>query len=73
LFYAYLEHNSLHFFFRGSHFANQNLHHLLGEHVGVLWLHEGDDVADGFDERSQRFAALRTDALEYMKITNTPV
>ena len=59
----HLQHDLLHLLVRRLELSDEDEHHLPGVVVGVLSVHEGDEVADGLEEGGQALAAVGTDAL----------
>ena len=55
---AYLQHDLLHLLVGRLELPHQDEHHLLGVVVGVLGVHEGDEVPDGLQEGSQSLAPV---------------
>mmetsp|Transcript_36498 Transcript_36498/g.67964 ORF Transcript_36498/g.67964 Transcript_36498/m.67964 type:complete len:323 (-) Transcript_36498:1165-2133(-) len=58
----HLEHDLLHLLVRSGELSDQDDHHLSGVVVGVLGVHQRDDVTDGLQEGSEAFAAMFADA-----------
>ncbi|RUP50240.1 LOW QUALITY PROTEIN: hypothetical protein BC936DRAFT_139884 [Jimgerdemannia flammicorona] len=65
----HLEHNLLHLLIGRLELTDQDDHHLLGVIVGVLVVHQRNDIPDGLEERREPLPAVLTDArperLEY--------
>mmetsp|Transcript_45842 Transcript_45842/g.81937 ORF Transcript_45842/g.81937 Transcript_45842/m.81937 type:complete len:859 (-) Transcript_45842:1570-4146(-) len=57
----HLEHNLLHLLVRTLELTDQDVHHLTGVVVGVLGVHEGDDVPDGLEEGCEPLPTVLVD------------
>mmetsp|Transcript_20615 Transcript_20615/g.45128 ORF Transcript_20615/g.45128 Transcript_20615/m.45128 type:complete len:338 (+) Transcript_20615:1311-2324(+) len=58
-----LQDDLLHLFVRGRELTDKDDHHLSRVVVGVLRVHEGNDVTDGLEERSKTLTAMFADTL----------
>lgn len=50
---AYLEHNLLHLLVRGLELPDEDQHHLSGVIVGILSIHQWNEITNSFEESSQ--------------------
>lgn len=56
----YLEHNLFHLFVGRLELSDEDQHHLPGVVVGVLGIHQWDQVTNSFEESSQTLGTGRT-------------
>lgn len=58
----YLQNNLLHLFIRGLELSDEDEHHLSGVVVGILGIHQRDEVTNSFKESSQTLETKRRNA-----------
>lgn len=69
----YLEHNLFHFFIRGLELSDEDQHNFSGVVVGVLSVHQGDQVANGLQEGSQTLVTKRDSQMSGFFKLGTPL